>query len=316
MDDSLYKNLLVELECPVCFNYMAPPILQCTKGHSICESCRGRLRQCPLCASEFAEARNLALEALAARIQYPCTNDGCPAKLTLTNRDYHQKNCGFRKYRCGIDTCSWTGPPNEIMKHWESKQLGTKPYRANNLCHTKVLSGTTFVNLVNANNEIYYFKCKILNGMIYFAVQYIGQPEKAESFYYEIEVFKPGHPKRRLLLGDYCQHAHVEDDVLFQSGGCSFISVSSLDNYIGVDKMMIYNLRVHSINFRPQQRQQNTPPAASTNPFLNTDAPFPVQLHQQSQQHRSHSQPRQFTHNNANIPKGGAFKKNKNPKQK
>ena len=36
-------------ECPVCFDYVLPPILQCQSGHLVCANCRPKLTCCPTC---------------------------------------------------------------------------------------------------------------------------------------------------------------------------------------------------------------------------------------------------------------------------
>lgn len=36
-------------ECPVCFEYVLPPILQCPSGHLVCSNCRPKLSCCPTC---------------------------------------------------------------------------------------------------------------------------------------------------------------------------------------------------------------------------------------------------------------------------
>ena len=36
-------------ECPVCFDYVLPPILQCQSGHLVCSNCRPKLTCCPTC---------------------------------------------------------------------------------------------------------------------------------------------------------------------------------------------------------------------------------------------------------------------------
>lgn len=36
-------------ECPVCFDYVLPPILQCQSGHLVCTNCRPKLSCCPTC---------------------------------------------------------------------------------------------------------------------------------------------------------------------------------------------------------------------------------------------------------------------------
>ena len=36
-------------ECPVCFDYVLPPIIQCSAGHLVCSNCRPKLTCCPTC---------------------------------------------------------------------------------------------------------------------------------------------------------------------------------------------------------------------------------------------------------------------------
>ncbi|KAJ4432539.1 hypothetical protein ANN_21162 [Periplaneta americana] len=47
--DTLAQELLQGLECPVCFDYMVPPITLCENGHNICKICKPKLFECPTC---------------------------------------------------------------------------------------------------------------------------------------------------------------------------------------------------------------------------------------------------------------------------
>ena len=38
------QDLLPLFECPVCYEYILPPISQCTQGHLICSSCKSKVR--------------------------------------------------------------------------------------------------------------------------------------------------------------------------------------------------------------------------------------------------------------------------------
>ena len=47
-------------ECPVCFDYVLPPILQCHAGHLVCSNCRPKLTCCPTCRGQLGgNIRNL-----------------------------------------------------------------------------------------------------------------------------------------------------------------------------------------------------------------------------------------------------------------
>jgi E3 ubiquitin-protein ligase SIAH1 len=58
----LNQGLIGLLECPVCMEYMGPPIHQCRRGHLVCSACKPKLPSCPTCRSRFTESRNLAME--------------------------------------------------------------------------------------------------------------------------------------------------------------------------------------------------------------------------------------------------------------
>jgi len=57
------SDLASLFECPVCFDYVLPPILQCHAGHLVCSNCRPKLTCCPTCRGQLGgNIRNLAME--------------------------------------------------------------------------------------------------------------------------------------------------------------------------------------------------------------------------------------------------------------
>merc|ERR1711994_139279 len=72
------QDLASLFECPVCFDYVLPPIMQCQAGHLVCSTCRPKLTCCPTCRGQLgANIRNLAMEKAA-----------------------HEETCEFRPYSC------------------------------------------------------------------------------------------------------------------------------------------------------------------------------------------------------------------------
>lgn len=51
MEEDSAQERRKELECPVCYQEMAPPktIFQCAEGHPVCSSCKPRMNRCPTC---------------------------------------------------------------------------------------------------------------------------------------------------------------------------------------------------------------------------------------------------------------------------
>lgn len=46
---TLTEELAALFECPVCFEIVLPPIMQCQVGHLVCANCRPKLSCCPTC---------------------------------------------------------------------------------------------------------------------------------------------------------------------------------------------------------------------------------------------------------------------------
>ncbi|MEQ2309336.1 hypothetical protein AMECASPLE_037626 [Ameca splendens] len=73
-------ELTALFECPVCFDYVLPPILQCQAGHLVCNQCRQKLSCCPTCRGPLSPSiRNLAMEKVASTLPFPCKVRPTPA---------------------------------------------------------------------------------------------------------------------------------------------------------------------------------------------------------------------------------------------
>jgi hypothetical protein len=75
------EDLLKELECPLCCEYMLPPVARCINGHCMCCNCRGKLKNSPLCRDHFSEARCLLAENFVRKIKFRCRYEGCESSL-------------------------------------------------------------------------------------------------------------------------------------------------------------------------------------------------------------------------------------------
>jgi hypothetical protein len=108
-------------ECPVCFDYVLPPILQCQMGHLVCSSCRSKLTCCPTCRGSLGNIRNLAMEKVASNVKFPCkhSNNGCAASLVYTEKVDHEEVCEFRPYQVLQNSFS---PPSSSLskKGWKT----------------------------------------------------------------------------------------------------------------------------------------------------------------------------------------------------
>lgn len=123
--DTVFGELLKDLECPVCYEYMIPPITQCYNGHNICSriSCGRNLQQCPLCRGDICNVRNRAAENLSRKITHPCSyrQFGCMAQYVLHCQNVHEECCRFKPHKCPLtmlENCNnWSGPLSQMKKH-------------------------------------------------------------------------------------------------------------------------------------------------------------------------------------------------------
>ncbi|KAG2547183.1 putative E3 ubiquitin-protein ligase SINA-like 6 [Panicum virgatum] len=106
------------LDCPVCYEPLKPPILQCGVGHLICNSCCARLKKCPLCPRTAFE-RCYGMERVVESIEVPCcfANNGCTKKITYFNKKMHEKACRHGPCFCPEPGCGFIGPAVALANH-------------------------------------------------------------------------------------------------------------------------------------------------------------------------------------------------------
>uniref|UniRef100_A0A8C6RLL6 E3 ubiquitin-protein ligase n=1 Tax=Nannospalax galili TaxID=1026970 RepID=A0A8C6RLL6_NANGA len=188
-----YNNDLASLfECPVCFDYVLPPILQCRSGHLVCSNCRPKLRWCPTCLGRLGSIRNLAMEKVTNLVLFHCkyASSGCEITLPHAEKADHEELCEFRPYSCPCPgaSCKWQGSLDAVMPH-----LGED-----------IVFLVTDINLPGAVD----WSCFGFHFMLalekqekyeghqqFFAtVQLIGTRKQAENFAYQLEL--NGHRRR------------------------------------------------------------------------------------------------------------------------
>lgn len=103
VSSSTNEELASLFECPVCFDYVLPPIMQCQNGHLVCQTCLKMVQNCPTCRIQISNnIRNLQMEKLACNIQFPCkySNSGCKMLLLYKDKCEHEESCLYKPYSC------------------------------------------------------------------------------------------------------------------------------------------------------------------------------------------------------------------------
>lgn len=124
-----YDHLIGELRCPGCTKPLGAPIRLCAGGHSLCGGCTRSpaiAGQCPLCAQSLTAGRSLALEQLAARAAFACSNapHGCTARLQTPALREHEHSCVYQMGDCFMGRvwggCAWTGRELDWLDHCQA----------------------------------------------------------------------------------------------------------------------------------------------------------------------------------------------------
>ncbi|XP_063342281.1 E3 ubiquitin-protein ligase Siah2 [Pelmatolapia mariae] len=196
------SELTALFECPVCFDYVLPPILQCQAGHLVCNQCRQKLSCCPTCRGPLTPSiRNLAMEKVASTLPFPCkySSAGCPLSLHHSEKPDHEEVCEFRPYTCPCPgaTCKWHGSLEAVMPHLMHAHKSITTLQGEDIVFL-----ATDINLPGAVDWVMMQSCFSHHFMLvlekqekyeghqqFFAVVLlIGTRKQAENFAYRLEL--------------------------------------------------------------------------------------------------------------------------------
>jgi E3 ubiquitin-protein ligase SIAH1 len=237
----LKQSLLNELECPVCMEYMVPPITLCVNGHNICDICRPKVPLCPNCRQHFLSTRNVALEKLAREVKYPCTYQkyGCEEFFVHDAVREHQDRCRYRPQTCPAfkwlnEVCSWTGIYCDIKKHLREKHLGQcYEYVAGKFRVLRNIEPCMSLSqFVFALNEVFFLRFQASNNTFYAVLLYVGPAENAAKYKYKVEFVNKDDTEGVTVMHLTRSFDEKLDDI-FNSGNCVKVHydvVSRLEN--------------------------------------------------------------------------------------
>ena len=181
----LTRDLIAELECPVCLQYLTLPITLCKNGHSICQTCRSNVLLCPSCREEFTSVRCRAFENLVKGLQFTCKNQGqgCKEILTLEHIADHESICPFVVHECPLNRfergCAWRGYFREFVAHVENFHKDVKIWRQP--CFISRTTGK-LKTVIECFGELFlYFKI-MENGKWNFVVMILGSKKQASCY--------------------------------------------------------------------------------------------------------------------------------------
>jgi len=240
--EELEKSLLRNLECPVCLEYMTPPIILCHYGHSICNSCRSELEICPKCRQPFLQARNYALEDLCYKLKYPCKfqEEGCEGTFSGKYIKEHQTVCHHGTHPCLLNRvpnmeCDWSGPFTEFIKHFESQH---EDYVCREASFPSPERDTS-ISILLVHNEIFlYYKC-FRDGKCFCAVYLFGTSAEASVFKFKVKLSAENKTEK---LSQVSLVRSITDDfeATFRDGHCMRLDDEVLRHYVVEEVLQLH----------------------------------------------------------------------------
>ena len=231
-DEALLKNL----ECPVCMEYMVPPIKLCTNGHNICSKCRESVQHCSTCRAEFSEIRNVTLEDIARRQKYPCVNRlrGCRELFSLQHIAKHHDVCVYGIIKCPyhlIKACSWNGLKSDFKKHIgeaHSNSIVMETFRSPNL-----LEAVAFISFFG---EVFAYYKQKKDGRYNCAVQLIGTSSEASKYKCEFTLRAANGIEQ--ISKTFLVQGYSEDfETIFNSKKCLTLDEETINLFVADDKL-------------------------------------------------------------------------------
>ncbi|ERL89971.1 hypothetical protein D910_07330 [Dendroctonus ponderosae] len=205
---SLKKNILSKIaECRICLEVVRPPVCQCEAGHVVCKSCFDEmdLKECSICNRPVSSAKNVVLEQLLEGI----SSQTPTAHKNNESMEFKTEVCvdiNFRLNFRDVDVVSFfNGQAYFYYKHF-----------------------------VDARKE-----------KLYWAFQFIGLKCKADSFYYEFEVY--GGPIRKFKVSELCYNDTTNIEDIFELEKCVVMSFTTARNFVNNDGKLPIRFRIKKV---------------------------------------------------------------------
>ncbi|PNF30020.1 E3 ubiquitin-protein ligase SIAH1B [Cryptotermes secundus] len=247
-----HNRLLQELECPVCMEYMMPPIMLCNNGHNLCCNCRVTLDKCPICRGPFLKVRNVSLENIATETLYPCKNTlrGCTKLLTKNLIRPHADECTFDNHKCPFAKisntgCNWRGTLDTVRRHVEANHKGSCVQRVSRKFKTvlhNVSCSQRYYQAIITMDELFYVSWRVQSGVFYCAVFYIGPKKGANNFRYRFSISTKDGDTYSASSLTHSYYENVND--VFRHGKCVMLDYSAVQRSCSENKDLPFRMEI------------------------------------------------------------------------
>ncbi|KAJ4431003.1 hypothetical protein ANN_19596 [Periplaneta americana] len=233
-------NILEELKCPVCMEYMKPPIRMCANAHNFCESCRFRLIKCPLCQSDFLPSRNIALENIAQKMK-PCKSRTSERTESITEFKKYIEclYCLYVPKKCSLGgSCNWEGTLRNLKLHIRNDHATDISGAFRIVIHDLMGNTRTFYRtVITTLNELFILVFEVNNKALLCSVMYIGSTSAASNFKFNLIIHKDD--KKCIHLCYTCESFLRDLDTILEPGVCASLHYDILKDFI-VEENKLY----------------------------------------------------------------------------
>jgi len=237
----LDQGLLQELECPVCFECMVPPITMCENGHSICPKCKPKLNNCPTCNKPFLQVRNLALESLSRQA---IAEEGQRPPPTFPPN----VECPFATI--SKDICPWKGPVTGVKDHVKLCHKNPNDTFDVSRVFTVVLTGLSpaqhYRKAVFIADELFFIYWRIKDGNFYCTVFYVGEKEKCSNYTYRF-VLTTDSDNKKISMSFPTRSITENLEELLQSGDCVILNYNTVLKFINPNMNLECEFQINAI---------------------------------------------------------------------
>ena len=226
-------------------------------GHTICNSCKPNVHNCPTCKGANVYSRILILEKIYNDLRFPCTfkEFGCDVVLKQKSLKIHEVDCVFQSIKCPINNrCSWKDIVEFLYLHLSDDHIDT-----NNVLVKKEFSclsshkfnaklNEDFIQHIVIGLKVFCLIIEFKNERVLAGIKFYGPKSSAKKYKYKITI-TPGvesEESLRELTLTYSSPTHwyntktnlsdVDDECFnFDSHLLKKFGIASPDGYFGVN---------------------------------------------------------------------------------
>jgi hypothetical protein len=257
-EERVHDELLSQLKCSTCFEYVLPPIYQDVQSVPglepplSCLYCKGQTNSI-FGRTDKKGIRNFNLDKIANLLNYPCRykKSGCSFISKPPRMKMHQEFCLYGIHTCPVSEfigCVWSGTGKDTSSHihsCHSSIILNSPQVTERMQLLKFASQVTTTPVITCYIIAFadhFFRLTFgeSSNYYYWTVQMIGPFQ--DGFMFEIEIIDQQKKRRGLMMRQHCTML-TKKDQLFKSKNCSFHKEQVQD--LMLNQNLTFNVRVY-----------------------------------------------------------------------